>query len=82
MFWYNALYYTEMCVWYNGAQVASWYSVKFRVKTSICFRYSALQVAGWYRNARGVNWTLWPLDLITYWWRTRSFQDKEYFLSY
>jgi len=40
------------------------------------------QVAGWYRNARGVNWTLWPLDLITYWWRTRSFQGTEYFLSY
>ena len=27
---------------------------------------------GWYTNAQGINWTLWPLDLVTYWWKTRK----------
>lgn len=27
--------------------------------------------SAWYKNARGVNWTLWPLDTVTYWWKTR-----------
>jgi len=37
---------------------------------------------GWYRNARGVNWTLWPLDLITYWWMSRTCDIKEFDLKY
>jgi len=40
------------------------------------------ECVGWYRNARGVNWTLWPLDLVTYWWYTRSFDVNEYFVKY
>jgi len=26
----------------------------------------------WYKNSEGYNWTLWPSDCITYWWRTRN----------
>jgi len=37
---------------------------------------------GWYRNARGFNWTLWPMDLITYWWRTRTCDFKQYNINY
>jgi len=37
---------------------------------------------GWYRNARGINWTLWPLDLVTYWWRTRTCDFKDYKIKY
>jgi len=37
---------------------------------------------GWYRNSRGVNWTLWPLGLVAYWRRTRTFDAKEYHLSF
>ena len=40
------------------------------------------QVSGWYRNAQGVNWTLWPLDLVSYWWYTKSCNMKEYFVRY
>jgi len=40
------------------------------------------QCTGWYRNARGVNWTLWPLDLVTYWWYTMSCNMNEYFVKY
>ena len=31
---------------------------------------------------RGINWTLWPLDLTAYWWRTRKCQLNHYNLSY
>ena len=34
------------------------------------------------RNSRGVNWTLWPLGLVAYWRRTRTFDAKEYHLSF
>jgi cation diffusion facilitator CzcD-associated flavoprotein CzcO len=37
---------------------------------------------GWYRNDRGINWTLWPLDLVTYWWMTLTCNIKEYDLKY
>jgi len=40
------------------------------------------ECTGWYRNARGVNWTLWPLDLVTYWWYTRTCNMRDYFLKY
>ena len=33
---------------------------------------------GWYANSRGVNWTLWPGDLVSYWWRTRGFRRDQY----
>jgi len=32
----------------------------------------------WYRNERGVNWVLWPLDLFTYWWMTRTCNLSDY----
>ena len=34
----------------------------------------------WYKNKRGVNWTLWPRDLVTYWWFTYSCQIMEDYL--
>ncbi|XP_023329259.1 uncharacterized protein LOC111701982 [Eurytemora carolleeae] len=37
---------------------------------------------GWYRNSRGVNWTLWPQDLVSYWWKTKSCDLQDYNLSY
>ena len=40
------------------------------------------QVAGWYRNEEGENWTLWPLDLVSYWRYTFTCDMEEYFLSY
>ena len=40
------------------------------------------ECTGWYRNAKGVNWTLWPLDLVTYWWYTRSCNMSEYFVKH
>ena len=40
------------------------------------------ECSGWYRNAMGVNWTLWPLDLVTYWWKTKSCKLNDYFMQY
>ena len=40
------------------------------------------QCQGWYLNSNGVNWTLWPLDLVSYWWYTRSFQMEDYNLAF
>merc|ERR1712179_529514 len=40
------------------------------------------QCTGWYRNSKGVNWTLWPLDLVTYWWYTKTCNMKDYSLKY
>ena len=37
---------------------------------------------GWYANAEGINWTLWPLDLVTYWWKTRKVNMRDYNLSF
>jgi len=37
---------------------------------------------GWYRNDRGINWTLWPSDLFTYWWRTKSCNMDDYYITY
>ena len=36
----------------------------------------------WYANAQGINWTLWPLDLVTYWWKTRKVNIGDYNLSF
>jgi len=35
----------------------------------------------WYLNKRGVNWTLWPGDLIHYWWQTRKFEIDDYIVN-
>ena len=32
----------------------------------------------WYTNARGVNWTLWPKDLVSFWWTTYSCNNDDY----
>lgn len=37
---------------------------------------------GWYRNERGVNWTLWPKDLVSYWWYTLTCNLADYNLNY
>lgn len=37
---------------------------------------------GWYRNERGVNWTLWPKDLVRYWWWTRTCNLVDYHLKF
>lgn len=34
--------------------------------------------SAWYKNARGVNWTLWPNDLFSYWYYTYSCSEDEY----
>lgn len=39
-------------------------------------------VASWYKNEAGVNWTLWPLDLVTYWWGTLACDMDLYFVRY
>ena len=39
-------------------------------------------VASWYKNEAGVNWTLWPLDLVTYWWGTLACHMDQYILRY
>jgi len=44
--------------------------------------FSSQQVASWYKNDRGVNWTLWPLDLVSYWWYTKTVKMEDYNLSY
>ncbi len=35
----------------------------------------------WYLNSKGVNWTLWPRDLTTYWWVTRQCNLEDYHLN-
>jgi len=40
------------------------------------------QVSGWYRNEEGENWTLWPLDLISYWWYTKQCSMDDFILKY
>ena len=39
-------------------------------------------VAGRYKNEAGVNWTLWHLDLVTYWWGTLACHMDQYILRY
>ena len=39
-------------------------------------------VSSWYKNEAGVNWTLWPLDLVTYWWGTLACHMDQYILRY
>ena len=39
-------------------------------------------VASWYKNEAGVNWTLWPLDLVTYWWGTLACDMDLYTVRY
>lgn len=36
----------------------------------------------WYKNDSGDNWTLWPSDLVTYWWRTRRCRWNEFDKTY
>ena len=40
------------------------------------------QVKGWYRNEDGLNWTMWPLDLVSYWWCTLYCNLSEYYINY
>ena len=40
------------------------------------------QVKAWYRNDQGVNWTMWPLDLVSYWWYTLSCNLADYYINY
>ena len=35
----------------------------------------------WYTNDKGVNWTLWPGDLTSYWWTTKECDVKDYTLK-
>ena len=32
----------------------------------------------WYRNVEGVNWTLWPRSVISYWWWVLICQKEDY----
>lgn len=32
----------------------------------------------WYKSKRGVNWTLWPKDLVTFWISTYACHENEY----
>ena len=32
----------------------------------------------WYNNERGVNWTLYPKDLVSFWWETLGINDDEW----
>ena len=32
--------------------------------------------------SRGVNWTLWPNDLVSYWWQTKSLDMDKYDLTF
>lgn len=32
----------------------------------------------WYRNEEGVNWTLWPSSVVSYWWCTLVCQKEDY----
>ena len=36
----------------------------------------------WYKNDNGVNWTLWPSDLIRYWKMTRRCSWEEFDRTY
>ena len=40
------------------------------------------QVKAWYRNEEGLNWTMWPLDLVSYWWYTLSCDLADYYINY
>jgi len=40
------------------------------------------QVKAWYRNEEGLNWTMWPLDLVSYWWYTLSCDLSDYYINY
>ena len=35
----------------------------------------------WYRNSRGVNWTFWPTNLISFWWHTSTFDSENYIFA-
>ena len=35
----------------------------------------------WYKNSRGVNWTLWPNDLVSFWYHTYSCSVDDYDFS-
>ena len=40
--------------------------------------YNSESCTSWYKNARGINWTLWPTHLTKYWRETRSVNLSHY----
>lgn len=66
---------SSMCL---RRQVLSDYvSESDRLMGSVAFGGSSCP-SGWYRNSRGVNWTLYPKDLVSFWWETRAADWQDY----
>ena len=42
----------------------------------------AKHCTGWYRNDRGINWTFWPTNLVSFWWNTLRFDSQNYHYTY
>jgi len=40
------------------------------------------EVVGWYRNEEGVNYTLYPGSILSYWWITRKCNLEDFLISY
>lgn len=49
--------------------------VKNTIKDKVYFSDSCMS---WYKNSRGINWTFWPTNVISYWWKTRRFDIENY----
>ena len=33
--------------------------------------FSSFFLRSWYKNSKGINFILWPVNLLQYWWMTR-----------
>ena len=38
---------------------------------SITSIFSVFFLRSWYKNSKGINFILWPVNLLQYWWMTR-----------
>ncbi len=43
--------------------------------------FGAPNCTSWYKNKKGINWTNWPADLVTFWWNTLSCNDNDYLME-
>ncbi len=56
-----------------------WAWVQEMMKTKV---FNLPTCTSWYRNAKGINYTLWPSNCTHFWWVTRKINLNDYNVTY